>query len=197
VNRDRAAGTPARTGCWNDGTIRPILDAMPDDLHDRDVLAWSEHQATLLRRAARGERVNEIDWTHVVQAIEDVGLSELNAVHSYLRHILVHLLKLQGWPTLAARRHWRSEVVAFQTDAQRRFAPSMRQRIDVEAIYARAVLQIEPLRYGGRRAAPLPAACPVTLDALLSASCSALEAVFRASQTHLRGSGGSANGCAS
>jgi hypothetical protein len=26
---------------------------MPDDLYDRDVLAWSEHQAMLLRRAAR------------------------------------------------------------------------------------------------------------------------------------------------
>jgi hypothetical protein len=25
---------------------------MPDDLYDRDVLAWSEHRATLLRRAA-------------------------------------------------------------------------------------------------------------------------------------------------
>jgi hypothetical protein len=31
---------------------------MPDDLYDRDVLAWSEYQADLLRRLARGERVN-------------------------------------------------------------------------------------------------------------------------------------------
>jgi hypothetical protein len=90
---------------------------MADDLYDRDVLAWSETQATLLRRAASGERVNDIDWTHVVEAIEDAGRSELNAVHSCLRQILVRLLKLHGWPGLAARRHWRSEIVAFQTDA--------------------------------------------------------------------------------
>jgi hypothetical protein len=32
---------------------------MPDDLYDTDVLAWSERQAELLRRAARGKRVNE------------------------------------------------------------------------------------------------------------------------------------------
>jgi Domain of unknown function DUF29 len=153
---------------------------MPDDLYDRDVLAWSEQQATLLRRAARGERVNDIDWTHVVEEIEDVGLSELNAVHSYLRQILVHLLKLHGWPGLGACRHWRSEIVAFQTDAQRRFTPSMRQRIDLDAIYARAVLQIEPLRYGGRPALAAPTTCPVTLDAVLSAPCSDLEAAFRA-----------------
>jgi hypothetical protein len=160
---------------------------MPDDLYDRDVLAWSEHQAMLLRRAARGERVNDIDWTHVVEAIEDVGLSELNAVHSYLRQILVHLLKLHGWPGLGACRHWRSEIVAFQTDAQRRFTPSMRQRIDLDAIYARAVLQIEPLRYGGRPALAAPTTCPVTLDALLSASCSDLEAAFRAACSHGQG----------
>jgi hypothetical protein len=153
---------------------------MPDDLYDRDVLAWSEHQATLLRRAASGERVNDIDWTHVVEEIEDVGRSELNAVHSCLRQILVHLLKLHGWPTLAARRHWRGEIVAFQTDAQLRFAPSMRQRIDVEAIYARCALQVSQLQYGGRQALAAPETCPVSLDELLTASCDALEAAFRA-----------------
>lgn len=151
---------------------------MPDHLYDHDVLAWSEHQATLLRRIANGQRANDIDWTHVVEEIEDVGLSELNAVHSYLRQILVHLLKLHGWPTLGACRHRRSEIVAFQTDSQRRFTPSMRQRIDLESVYARAVLQIAPLRYGG--AAPLgaPATCPVTLDELLTAPCDKLEAAF-------------------
>lgn len=153
---------------------------MPDDLYDRDVLAWAEHQATLLRRVAQGARVNDIDWTRVVEEIEDVGLSELNAVHSYVRQILVHLLKLQGWPTLAACRHWRSEIVAFQTDAQRRFTPSMRQRINFEALYARALLQVEPLQYGGKPALALPITCPIVLDELLIFSCGELEAAFRA-----------------
>jgi hypothetical protein len=151
---------------------------MPDDLYDRDILAWSERQAQLLRRVAGGERLNDVDWTHVVEEIEDVGLSELNAVQSYLRQILVHLLKLHGWPTLGACRHWRSEVVAFQTDAQQRFAPSMRQRIDLEAIYVRAGLQIEPLRYGSKPPLAAPSTCPVTLDEVLSKACLDLEAAF-------------------
>ena len=141
-------------------------------------MAWSEHQATLLRRVAGGERVNDIDWMRVVEEIEDVGLSELNAVLSYIRQILVHLLKLHGWPGLGASRHWRSEIVAFQTDAHRRFAPSMRQRLDLDAIYARALLQTEPLRYGGKPALAAPAICPVTLDELLTATCADLEASF-------------------
>ena len=151
---------------------------MPDDLYDRDVLAWSEHQATLLRRVARGERVNDIDWTHVVEEIEDVGLSELNAVRSYLRQILAHLLKLHGGPDLSACNHRRSEIAAFQADAQQRFAPSMRQRIDLATIYAQALRQIEPLRYSGRQALAAPAACPVTIDELLTAPCATLETAF-------------------
>ena len=71
---------------------------MPDDLYDHDVLAWSEHQADLLRRLSRGERVNDLDWEHVVEEIEDVGLSELHALEDCLNHILVRLLKLRGWP---------------------------------------------------------------------------------------------------
>ena len=62
---------------------------MSDRLYDRDILSWSEHQADLLRRIARGERVNDVDWEHVVEEIEDVGLSELHAVESHLDLILV------------------------------------------------------------------------------------------------------------
>jgi hypothetical protein len=61
---------------------------MPDDLYDSDVLAWSEPQAMPLRRVAPGKRMNGIDWTYVVEAIEDMGPSEPKAVHSYLRQIL-------------------------------------------------------------------------------------------------------------
>jgi hypothetical protein len=77
---------------------------MPDDLYDRDALAWAERQAALLRRVARGESVNDVDWNHVVEEIEDVGISQLSAVHSYLRQVLAQLLKLHGWPDNEARR---------------------------------------------------------------------------------------------
>ena len=153
---------------------------MSDDLHERDVLAWSINQAALLRRVAAGERVNTVDWVNVVEEIEDLGISELNAVRSYLRQILVHLLKLHAWPGHDAARHWRSEVIAFQSDAAQRFAPSMRQRIELEKIHARAVRQVEPLYQDGVPVPPPPASCPVTLDQVLNASCRELEAAFAA-----------------
>src|ERR1700679_1178154 len=103
---------------------------MPNDLYDRDVLAWSEHQADLLRRLARGERVTDVDWAHVPEEIEDDNLSELHSVESFLNLIMVHSLKLQAWPDDAASDHWHAEIVAFQSKIRRRFTPSMRQRIN-------------------------------------------------------------------
>lgn len=124
---------------------------MPDDLYQRDILSWSEHQADLLRRVARGERVNGVDWEHVVEEIEDVGLSQLNAVESYLRLLLVHLFKVHGWPESSAVGHWRTEIVSFQRDAAKRFAPSMRQRLVLDDIYDAAREQLEPADYDGRK----------------------------------------------
>ncbi len=150
---------------------------MPDDLYDRDILAWSRHQAELLRRVARGERVNEVDWEHVVEEIEDVGLSHLNDVQSHLRLMLVHLLKAHCWPESPAAGHWRGEIVSFQADAAQRFAPSMCQKIDVERLYRVAREQVSAASYDdGRQPLPSPEACPFTLDQLLTQHWSALQA---------------------
>jgi hypothetical protein len=153
---------------------------MTDGLYERDILSWSRHQADLLRRLARGERVNDVDWEHVVEEIEDVGLSELNAVRSYLRLMLVHLLKVQGWPESPAADHWRREITSFQSDAEQRFAPSMRQSIDLIHLYTRALKELRNAKFDGVSPRPWPLTCPVTLDELLSAEQDVLEERVRA-----------------
>lgn len=152
--------------------------AMPDELYDHDMLAWSEHQSSLLRRVARGERVNEVDWPHVVEEIEDVGISELNAVRSLLSQAIVHLLKIRGWPDSLARVHWQIEIGTFRSDARRRFAPSMRQRIDLPALYGDAQAQFDQVEIDGRPPQPWPAECPFSLDELLTSDRPALEAML-------------------
>ncbi len=137
---------------------------MPDDIYHRDILVWAEAQADLLRRLARGERVNSaVDWPHVIEEVEDLGRSELHCCESLLRRAMLHLLKLHiGGDQPAA--HWRAETVGFLADAADRCTPAMRQRIDVGRLYGRALRQ---LRAAGCAAA-LPAHCPWTLDALLN-----------------------------
>ncbi len=142
---------------------------MPDDLYDRDILIWSEHQAGLLRRLATGERVNEaIDWPHLIEEVEDLGRSELHACESLLRQAMLHLLKLHSGADQPAS-HWRGEIVGFLADAAERLTPAMRQRIDLHKIYARALRQVGEA--DGVEAAAFPALCPWSLDTLLNEHC--------------------------
>jgi hypothetical protein len=141
---------------------------MSDELYHSDVVAWSEQQADLLRRAARGERVNGLDWTNLIEEIEDVGVSQRTAVESLLRQALVHLLKIGGWPASDAAAHWAGEAVGFLADASGRFTPSMRRSIDLERLYRRAHQQVRQLRMHGVGPQPLLPTCPLTLDDLLS-----------------------------
>ena len=142
---------------------------MPDDLYNRDILIWSEQQADLLRRLAAGERMNEaVDWPNLIEEVQDVGLSRLNAVESFLRQAMIHLLKVYAFPHSLSSRKWGAEAANFLLEAQQRFSPSMRQRIPVERVYADAV---KLLRTEYRdRLAPVPMTCPYTLDDLLADS---------------------------
>jgi Domain of unknown function DUF29 len=141
-----------------------MMGHMPDGLYERDILAWSEHQADLLRRLERGERVNDVDWTNVAEEIEGVGLSELHAVESFLRLIITHVLKLYAWPDSEAFNHWRGEIVVFQAEALGRFSPSMRQRVNVDGLYATALKQLQTID----RTLRLPPDNPFSQDDLIN-----------------------------
>jgi Domain of unknown function DUF29 len=137
------------------------------ELYDTDILIWSEHQSQLLRRLASGELVNDqVDWAHVVEEIESVGNEQLHAVTSLLVHALVQLLKAEAWPLSREVPHWQSEARRFRGDAADRFAPSMRQRIDLVRLYRRA-LHVMPATIDGQPPLPVSQACTVTLDELL------------------------------
>lgn len=138
--------------------------------YDTDLLIWSEHQADLLRRLAAGEPMNETpDWANIVEEIEDVGQSSLRAVRSNLLQALLHDLKAQAWPSSRDVPHWRSEARVARIDAADAYAPSMRQKIDVAGIYAKA-LRAMPEMSDGVPPLPISDLCPVTLDELLAES---------------------------
>ena len=143
---------------------------MSDRFYERDVLAWSQHQADLLRRIGQGERVNDVDWANVAKEIEGVGLCELHSVEDFLNLILLHLLKLRAWPDSQACGHWRGEIAGFQENLKRRFCPSMRQRIDLGKLYNAAADQMR----AGHPGVPLPPENPFSLDHLLNDDINAL-----------------------
>lgn len=138
------------------------------DLYDDDILLWSERQAELLRRHAAVARENDaIDWPNVIEEIEDVGRSELRGVESLLVQAMRHMLKVEAWPLSRDVPNWRADAIDFRRQARRRFAPSMRQRIDLTALYADALAAL-PKTMDGQPPLPVPETCPVTLDELLA-----------------------------
>jgi hypothetical protein len=138
------------------------------DLYNEDILLWSERQSELLRRLAAGERVEgQVDWENVIEEVESVGGEQLHAVRSLLRQALIHMLKAKAWPLSRDAPNWRADAVTFRADAADRYAPSMRQEIDLDRIYRQA-LRALPETVDGQPPLAVPQVCPVTLDELLA-----------------------------
>ena len=136
-------------------------------LYDDDILLWSEQQAAAIRKLGETGRnlPNELDIENVAEEIESVGRSELAAVESYLRLILLHLMKLGVDQDSQDSPHWRGEIVGFHANMMGRYAPSMRQRLDLGRFWRSARQQLL-LTYDGtqRRLVELPDQCPFSLD---------------------------------
>ncbi len=144
-------------------------DARPD-LYAADILEWSRQQGAVLRRIAAGARRNDdrADWDNIAEEIESVGRSELRACESLLTQAMLHILKVQAWPESSATPGWRTEILRFRFEAIDAYTPSMRQRVDVNRLYARA-LRLMPVSVDGQPKLPVPDTCPFTLDDLLTA----------------------------
>ena len=136
---------------------------MSETVYDADILLWSEQQAELLRK----QSINELDWDNIAEEIEGVGRSQLHAVQSHLVLALLHDLKAEAWPLSRDVEHWRAEARLHRAAARRQYTPSMRQRLDMAALYRDARDGLPDTMYG-IQPLPLPADCPVTLDEMLS-----------------------------
>jgi hypothetical protein len=137
-------------------------------LYDEDILLWSEQQAELLRRLARGERVNDaVDWENLAEEVGDVGRSEFNRVASLLEVGLTHLLLVHAAPRPDPVAHWRVEARAALAGAARGFSPSMGPRLRLDELWSLALDNVrDKLAAEGGPAAPLPEACPFAVDDL-------------------------------
>ena len=138
------------------------------DLYETDILLWSEHQAALLRQHAATARANDaIDWPNIIEEIESVGNEQRHQVAGLLAQALAHMLKAAAWPLSHAVPGWEADARRFRGEAADRFAPSMRQRLDMAKLYRRAIRCL-PDTIDGEPPLAVPEVCPVTLDELLA-----------------------------
>jgi hypothetical protein len=84
------------------------------------------------------------------------------------------LLKLHAWPESQAAAHWRDEAEVFLDDAEQRFTPSMRQRVDLDGLYAKALRRVRATTDDSGVPQSLPETCPLTLDELMTGNIAEL-----------------------
>ena len=143
-------------------------EAMPNDLYEHDILAWSERQADQLRRVAGDERHGGVDWPRVIEEIEAVGTAQLNDVRGMIRQTMICLLGMHFGRDDVARPDRMLELACLFDDVAEQFTPSMRQRIDLDMLWHRIRTRTVQRLSEDPRARALPDHCPWTLDALLA-----------------------------
>jgi hypothetical protein len=138
--------------------------------YDEDILLWSEEQAEIIRRLGRTRRdlPNELDVENVAEEIESVGRSESASVETFLRLMMIPLIKIASVPNSPTVAHWDDEARNFRADALTRSTPSMAQRIDLSRAWRLACEQAaSSLAKEGDPVLALPSACPFTVEELV------------------------------
>jgi len=104
--------------------------------YDDDILLWSEQQAAVIRRLCQTRRApNDLHVENVAEEIESVGRSELASVVSHKLLAVIHVTKPAVEPDAESANRRRGELLIFCFNLRGRYAPSMRQRIDMDRIW--------------------------------------------------------------
>jgi hypothetical protein len=100
----------------------------PKRLYNEDFALWSKQQADALRAAAHGGSNQQLDWEHLAEEIEDLGVSQRHYVQSHIMRIIQHLAKLEYSPAVEPRHGWRRTVRLARVQIERRLrdTPSLR-----------------------------------------------------------------------
>lgn len=96
--------------------------------------------AALLQRLAAGENIlDQIDWEYVIAEVQSAGRRQLETLKFLLVQALASLLKVQAWPVSFEVARWRTEASEYQREAAAIITPKMRQKIDINSLYFKAI----------------------------------------------------------
>jgi hypothetical protein len=110
------------------------------ELHEEDFFAWTRSQAKELRRFARSRPNLPLDLEHIAEEIADLGTSRRDALRSWTRRIIEHLLLLEHARAHEPRRGWSEEVLNFRSEIDDRLSATLRRdlRRQLPRLYDRA-----------------------------------------------------------
>ncbi len=138
-------------------------------LYETDFVKWAEEQATFLTE----RRFDLLDLEHLIEEVDDLAGRHRDALESYFRVILIHLLKLAytkgsrdpEWAWKRSVENARDELQFLLEDY-----PSLRTHVAplIARAYRKAVVKAhKELRDYGDDHEAFPADCPWTPDELV------------------------------
>ncbi len=138
--------------------------AAPPAEYEQDLYAWLTGNAQLLRQG----RLSEIDAEHIAEELEDMGKSERRAIESYLRVLILHLLKWQYQPSLRGPS-WQQSVDNARDEIERRLqdSPSLRPRLSELIAVRYGNVRKNAMRETGLPLQTFPETCPFSIAQLL------------------------------
>jgi hypothetical protein len=139
------------------------------DLYEADETAWLEAMAELIQQG----RWSELDYAHLQEYLSDMALRDRREVKSRLRTLIAHVLKWVHQPEHRSRS-WRGTIIE-QREKLADLAGQGVLRTHAEAILAQVYTKAveRAIAETGLTAESFPAACPYTLDQLLSVDLTA------------------------
>ncbi len=132
--------------------------------HEKDVYGWAIHTAQLLK----DKKMNEIDFDHIVEELEDMVSSNETQMINRLTLVLSHLLKWQFQPNM--RGH--SWIYTIREQRKRskihlRKNPSLKSKLNEILLDAYDIAVLEAVKESGLDEKTFPSECQYTLDQIM------------------------------
>ncbi|MDD5213923.1 MAG: DUF29 domain-containing protein [Methylococcales bacterium] len=132
-------------------------------LYNTDFNSWIQQHIFLLKAG----RVNEIDNTHLIEELEDMGKSDTRELKSRLTTLIAHLLKWQ-FQSDQRSNSWKSSIIEQRTQLSFLLddSPSLKRTVDDSAnkIYSKA--REWAIEETGLKSAVFPTNCPYSVEQL-------------------------------
>ncbi|MGM3305444.1 DUF29 domain-containing protein [Anabaena sp. WFMT] len=133
-------------------------------LYEQDYYLWLE---TTIKKLQEHE-FQSLDIDNLIEELETLGRSEKKALRSYLRLIVMHLLKWQYQPEMRSKS-WQITIRnnRFEIEEALQYSPSFKPQLAeiLTQCYPRAVMEASDET--GLSASIFPPSCPFTIEQIL------------------------------
>ncbi len=136
------------------------------ELYEQDYYLWIEKTVEQIA----SQDFQHLDWQHIQEEIEALGIEQRRKVESYLKQLLIHLLLCRYWETEKERcqRGWYIEIANFRDELEFSFRSKTLYNYFltcIDKVYAKARRQA--IRKTELPATLLPEQCPFTVEEIL------------------------------